>query len=36
MSEMTPPDITPYDGKDYTKVTFIPDYEKFGLKNLTR
>lgn len=33
---MTQPLITPYEGKDYTKITFVPDYERFGLKNLTR
>lgn len=33
---MTPPEIVPYEGKDYTKVTFIPDYEKFLQKGLTR
>ncbi len=36
MSEMTKPAITPYEGKDYTKISFIPDYERFGMKNLTR
>ncbi len=36
MSEMIKPVITPYEGKDYTKISFIPDYERFGMKNLTK
>ena len=26
--------IDSYSGEDFTKVTFTPDYKKFGMKNL--
>lgn len=35
MSKKSPPKISPYPaGKDYTRVTFWPDFEKFGMKKL--
>lgn len=35
MKNKSQPDITTYQGKDFTKITFIPDFEKFQLKKLT-
>ena len=35
MSEKTNPKITTYSSKPYTKITFIPDYNRFGLVGLT-
>lgn len=35
MSKMTNPSTVVYQGKDYTKVSFIPDFSKFGISNLT-
>ena len=35
LSKINKPKITKYNGKDYVKITFIPDYEKFGLDKLT-
>ena len=29
------PEITDYKGDPYTKITFLPDYERFGMKGLT-
>ena len=34
MSEICKPEITNTSEKDYTKITFTPDYSKFKLKNL--
>ncbi|ORD95150.1 DNA topoisomerase 2 [Enterospora canceri] len=34
MSRINPPEITPYGGKDYTKITFVPDYKRFGMVGL--
>lgn len=34
MSSKTPPKITKNSGKSYTKITFTPDYSKFGMKGL--
>ncbi len=30
-----PPKITKYSGKPYTKVKWLPDYKKFGMKSMT-
>lgn len=35
MSKMTNPTTVVYQGKDYTKVSFIPDFSKFGISSLT-
>ena len=35
LSKIHPPTITKYTGKPYTKVRWLPDYEKFGLSDLT-
>jgi DNA topoisomerase-2 len=35
MSEKTVPKITTYSSKPYTKVSFIPDYARFGIDGLT-
>lgn len=35
MSKMTNPSTAVYQGKDYTKISFIPDFSKFGIANLT-
>ena len=29
------PIITDYKGEPYTKITFLPDYRRFGLENIT-
>lgn len=34
LSSKSKPKVTDFDGKSYTKVTFTPDYEKFGMNNL--
>lgn len=34
MDKKGKPKITKYSGKPYTKITFIPDFERFGLKSL--
>ncbi|KAK2809703.1 DNA topoisomerase 2 [Emmonsiellopsis sp. PD_5] len=34
MSKMGKPKITDHKGDDYTKVTFTPDYEKFGMEGI--
>jgi hypothetical protein len=31
MSKMSAPQLMVYSGKDYTKVTFLPDFKKFGV-----
>ena len=37
MSVINKPKITSYsNGKNYVQITFHPDYEKFGLKELTK
>jgi DNA topoisomerase II len=38
LEELCPPKITSYKGKPYTKVSWLPDYKRFGLKdgNLTK
>ena len=35
MLQKTEPVITKFTGKPYTKITFIPDYERFSMKDLT-
>ena len=35
LSKINKPKIKKYSGKDYVKITFNPDYERFGLDNLT-
>ena len=35
MNNKTVPKITTYSSKPYTKVSFIPDYAKFGISGLT-
>jgi DNA topoisomerase-2 len=35
MSEMKGPEIGSYSGTDFTTVSFLPDYKRFGLKGLT-
>lgn len=35
MSKMTTPQTAVYQGKDYTKISFIPDFSKFGIPGLT-
>lgn len=35
MSKMTTPQTMVYQGKDYTKITFRPDFEKFGIQGLS-
>lgn len=35
MEDRTEPVIEKYTRYPYTKITFLPDYEKFGMKNLT-
>ena len=34
MTRKSTPKITPCSSKDYTKVTFVPDLEKFGMSRL--
>jgi DNA gyrase/topoisomerase IV subunit B/ssDNA-binding Zn-finger/Zn-ribbon topoisomerase 1 len=34
MTERTKPKITSNSGKSYTKITFLPDYSRFGMKGL--
>ncbi|KAI5170713.1 DNA topoisomerase II [Nematocida sp. LUAm3] len=34
MLEKEEPEIEPYDGTEYTQVSFIPDLKKFGMKHL--
>jgi DNA topoisomerase-2 len=34
MTQKTKPKVTKNNGKSYTKITFLPDYEKFEMKNL--
>lgn len=36
MSKMKTPETVVYQGKDYTRITFKPDYSKFGIQNLTQ
>ena len=35
MEKKDEPSITPYKEAPYTKITFLPDYKRFGLDNLT-
>ena len=35
LSEILKPKITKNSGKEYTKITFTPDFSRFGMKNLT-
>ena len=35
MEKKSEPIITPYKDVPYTKITFLPDYQRFGLDNLT-
>ena len=35
LSKINKPKIKKYSGKDYVKITFNPDYQRFGLENLT-
>lgn len=35
MSTMSTPEINTYQGKDYTKVSFIPDFSKFSITKFT-
>lgn len=35
MSQMAGPDISVYQGNDYTKITFRPDYARFGVEGLS-
>ena len=35
MEKKSEPIITPYKDAPYTKITFLPDYKRFGLDNLT-
>ncbi len=35
LSIIHPPKITKYTGKPYTKVTWLPDYKKFGMESMT-
>ena len=34
MSSSTPAEVTDYSGSDYTKVTFVPDLQRFGMSIL--
>ena len=36
MTKKTKEKITSYTGKDYVKITFEPDYERFGIKGLSK
>jgi len=36
MNEKTDPKITKFSGVPYTKITFLPDYPKFGMKKLNK
>jgi DNA topoisomerase-2 len=36
LSKINKPKIKKYSGKDYVKITFNPDYQRFGLENLTK
>lgn len=35
MSEVKPAKVTSFSGKPYTKITFLPDYKRFGCSGLT-
>jgi len=35
MSVITPAKVTDFTGASYTKITFLPDYKRFGCQNLT-
>jgi len=35
MSKMTVPQTVVYNGKDYTKIVFKPDFTKFGISGLS-
>ena len=35
LTKIGKPTIEKYTGKPYTKVTWLPDYEKFGLEGMT-
>lgn len=35
MTKMSIPQTMVYNGKDYTKITFKPDFTKFGVSCLT-
>ena len=35
MSVVTPAKVTDFTGASYTKITFLPDYKRFGCQNLT-
>jgi len=35
LSIIEPPSVTKYKGKPYTKVSWLPDYKRFGVDNLT-
>ena len=35
MSEVKPAKVTSFSGKPYTKITFLPDYKRFGCAGLT-
>ena len=35
MEKKNEPSITPYKEAPYTRITFLPDYKRFGLDNLT-
>ncbi len=34
MSNKTEPDVKPYEGSDYTKLTFFPDLKRFGMERM--
>jgi DNA topoisomerase-2 len=36
MSKINPPTITPTKEKSFTKISFIPEYERFGFKKMTQ
>lgn len=35
MSEHGPAEVSPYAGKDYTRITFYPDFQRFRMEGLT-
>jgi DNA topoisomerase II len=35
MTQMSEPEVEDYDEKSYTKVTFTPDYKRFGISKMT-
>jgi DNA topoisomerase-2 len=33
---MKAPEILSYQGKNYTRISFLPDFKKFGIKSLSK